>query len=187
MELTPEKAREILNVLMLEAKRQRANIPFSRTDSFPQAVVLLGPNLEPASMPVTWHNEDEKYRKMAAVSKTARDMLCQAVALVSDTRWVEEANAVKVLGIPPSLESGIEAFQENYKRVMRERFGGYLGNAPRELYTEAIMVAMKGPRLNGPQVIFAPYDKGPNDSIHWLKPSTDLGTHHFNLLPDWWC
>jgi hypothetical protein len=187
MELTPEKARELMNVLMLEAKRQRANIPYSQTDGFPQAIVFIGPNLEPASVPITWSNENEKWHKMKAVSKTAQDMLCQAVALVSDTRWVEEDRIVKLLGIPPLAEIGLEKFKEMYSHIIGERFGGYLGNAPKELFTEAIMIAMKGPRLNGPQAIFAPYEQGAKDSIRWLPPIKEHGTHHFNLLPDWWC
>jgi hypothetical protein len=188
MELTPEKVRELMNALLLKAKQNRAAIPYSKTDAFPNAVVFLGPNLEPASTPITWRDEREKYAKMEAVSKTARDMFCQAVALISDSRWVEEANAVKVLGIPSREEVGMDKYLENYRRVITERYGGYLGNAPKELFTEAIMIAMKGPRMNGPQVVSAPYDKGPNDSIHWLPALTvSRMTHHFDLLPDWWC
>jgi len=186
MELTPEKVRELLNLLLLEAKRQRGNIPYSNTDGFPQAVVFLGPGLEPVTVPLTWRNEREKYAKMEAVSKTAKDMFCQAVALISDTRWVEEEKIVKVLGVRPLAEIGLEQFQEDYTRIIHERYKGYLGNAPKELFTESIMIAMKGPRLNGPQAIFAPYDQGPNDSIHWLAQPKETGAHHFNLLPDWW-
>jgi hypothetical protein len=68
-----------------------------------------------------------------------------------------------------------------------ERFKGYLGNAPKELSSEAIIVAMKGPRLDGPQVIAAPYERGPNDSIHWTDRHKSFTVPHFNLLPDWWC
>ena len=186
MELTPEKIKQLLNLLLMEAKRERASIPYSKIDSFPNAVVFLGPNLEPVTLPVTWKDEEEKYAKMEAVSKVAKELFCQAVALISDTRWVEEANAVKVLGIPSTAEVGLEAFQDNYKRVVNERYGGYLGNAPKELYCEAVMIAMKGPRLNGPQVLHAPYEQGPHDSIRWTGQPYELRTHHFNLVPDWW-
>jgi hypothetical protein len=124
---------------------------------------------------------------MKAVSETAREMFCQAVCLVTDTRWVEEDKAVKILGIPPLSEVGMEKFTQNYQRVVTERFGGYLGNAPSELYTKAIVIAMKGPRLDGPQSIAAPYERGPNDTIHWLSYLHKPKTIHFNLLPDWWC
>jgi hypothetical protein len=187
MELTPEKVRQMLNILLLEAKRQRSNIPYSKIDSFPNAVVFLGPNIEPVSMPVTWRDEREKYAKMEAVSKTAKAMLCQAVALISDTRWADEERITELLGIRPTAEIGVEAFQEEYKRVVHERYGGYLGNAPKGLYSEAVMIAMKGPRLNGPQVLQARYEEGPKDTIRWTGQPEKLDTLHFNLVPDWWC
>jgi hypothetical protein len=35
MELTPEKVREIMNALLLKAKQNRAQIPYSKTDGIP--------------------------------------------------------------------------------------------------------------------------------------------------------
>ena len=187
MELTPEKVRQMLNILLLEAKRQRSNIPYSRVDDLAQAIVVLGPNLEVSSLPVTWRDEREKYAKFKAVSKAAQETFAQAVCLITDVRWVEDKRASEMLGIPPLEEVGIEAFGQNYKRVVTERFGGYLGNAPRGLYSEAIIIIMKGPRLGGPQMLSAPYEEGPNDTIRWLKQPVETKAHNFNLLPDWWC
>jgi hypothetical protein len=187
MELTPEKIKELLNGLLLNAKHIRAGIPYSKIDSFPNVVIMFGPNLEPATLPITWKGEGEKYAKMEAVSKVAGKTFAQAVALISDTRWVDEDRAVKILGIPPSAESGVEAFQDNYKRVVSERYRGYLGNAPRELYKEAVMIAMKGPRIGGIRTLSAPYEEGPKDTIRWTEPPKEIQTVHFNLLPDWWC
>lgn len=188
MELTQEKIDELMDEMMRIAKTIRAGIPYSRTDGFPQAVVFLGPNLEPASTPITWRTEPEKYAKMRAVSKTAMDMFCQAVILITDVRWVENAKAEKMLGLPPLAEVGLEKWGEMYKREVTTRYGGYLGNAPAELYTEAIIAIMKGPKLNQIPMRTAPYQKGDRDSIHWLpSKNTSYGTLHFNLLPDWWC
>jgi hypothetical protein len=187
MELTPEKVQELLEEFLRIAKQTREKIPFSETDGFPAAIIFLGPNLEPASHPISWHTEQEKYRKMKAVSEVARQMFCQAVALISDTRWVQEKDAVRVLGIPSIAEVGLEKYLDNYRRVVKERYAGYLGNAPKELFTDAIIVAMKGPRLDGPKQASASYKEGPQDSIRWLGPITEEKIAHFNLLPDWWC
>ena len=77
-----------------------------------------------------------------------------------------------------------------YKAEVMKRWGGYIGNAPRELYTETIMIVMKGPRLKTIPIRSAGYEEGPNDSIRWLPNHHDdkiSGVEHFNLLPDWWC
>lgn len=187
MELTQQKINELLDGLMMAAKYQREKIPYSKTDAFPQVLVFLGPELEPCVQPANWRNEQEKYAMMAAVSKVAEMMLCQAVVLITDVRWVEHTKAEKMLGLPSLEEIGVDKWGELYKREVTKRYKGYLGNAPPELYSEAIIAVMKGPGLNQIPIRAASYEKGPNDSIHWL-PKTDVGkVAHFNLLPDWWC
>ena len=188
MELTQEKIDELMDDMLKIAKTIRATIPYSRTDAFPQTVIMLGPELQPATVPITWKSEPEKYMKMRAVSETAMEMFCQAVILISDVRWVETEKAEKLLGLPPLAEVGLEKWGEMYKREITTRYKGYLGNAPAELYTEAIIAVMKGPRLNQIPMRAAPYQKGDRDSIHWLpSKNTTYGPLHFNLLPDWWC
>jgi hypothetical protein len=191
MELTLTQARidEILDGMMLVAKQQRTQIPYSKVDAFAQVLMFLGPNLEVATYPAIWRNEKEKYALMRAVSEAAKKTLAQAVILISDVRWVENSRAEKILGLPPLAEVGVEEWQTLYKREITKRYGGYLGKAPPELYSEAIMAIMKGPRLNGVPTRMAVYEKGENDSIRWLPkhPESEGITHKFNLLPDWWC
>lgn len=189
MKLDQQKINELLDGLMMTARRQREDIPYSKTDAFPQTIVLLGPNFEVATVPVQWSREPEKYAKMRAVSKVAQTMMCQAVVLITDVRWVAHTKAEKMLGLPSLEEIGLEKWGELYKREVMKRYDGYLGNAPPELYEEAIIVVMKGPRLNQIPMRTAQYEKGPNDSIHWVprKKSETQGASHFDLLPDWWC
>lgn len=184
--MTKEKIDSLLNGLMGEAKRQRSSIPYSCTDGFPQAVIFLGPNLEPYTHAVQWSNEREKYIQMEKVSKLAKLLFCQAVCAIQDTRWVSEEKICKAFGVPPSKEVGIEQFQQNWRRIAQERFKGYLGNAPKELYEEALVLVMKGPRIEGIPSKMQPYEEGPNDTIHWLPVKGDYRTVHFDLLPDWW-
>jgi hypothetical protein len=189
VELNQQKIDELLNNLMMEAKRQRAAIPYSRVDDFPQMLVFLGPNLEPATQQITWRNESEKWARMKAVSHVAKEMLCQAVVFITDTRFTDSAKASKILGLPSLKEIGLDKWGELYRREITKRYGGYLGNAPADFYSEAIVIVMKGPRLEGSPTRFAAYEKGENDSIRWLKPKEDEShsTLDFKLLPDWWC
>lgn len=179
------KINGLLQKLMLAAQLQRSKIPYSEIDSFTNMLVFLGPNLEPATQSITWANENEKYAKMRAVSRVAKEMFCTAVILISDTRWVEDQKIAPLLGIPTAEEVGGERFQELYSKAIAERFKGYVGNMPPEWYSEAIIVVAKGPTC-GILSQFAPYEKGPNDGIHWLKSDAKIAQQRFNLLPDWW-
>ena len=189
MELTREyinmKIDSLLKKLMISAQAKRDQIPHSEKDSFPNILVFLGPNLEPATQPIDWANEDEKYAKMRAVSQVAKEMLCIAVILITDTRWVEEERAASILGIPRVAEVGLAEYKKNYSRALRDRYKGYLGNAPPELYSEALVVVAKGPTC-GTRVQFSQYEKGPGDGIRWLKSDYKVANQEFNLLPDWW-
>jgi hypothetical protein len=80
MELSEKKINELLDAIMLKARENRMQIPYSREDGFPQCVLFLGPNFEPAVQPVTWRDEDEKYHMMRGVSEVAKEMLCRANA-----------------------------------------------------------------------------------------------------------
>jgi hypothetical protein len=179
----------ILNDLMIEAKRNREKIPHSREDGFAQALVFVGPNLEIASAPALWRDEREKYAMMRAVSETAKQVLCRAVILISDTRWIDADKVQDFLGIKPIAEIGVEAWQKEYRRILTEKFDGQIRNLPRPLWSEAILIVMKGPELKGkiPSVM-ARYEAGPGDTIRWIPTlaNTEQHTAKFDLLPDWW-
>lgn len=178
---------KLLDDLLNHAKQQREAIPYSRTDGFPQAMIALGPNLEASVMDATWKNESEKRRLMRAVSETAKQMLCTAVVLMVDTRWVDGNKISPLLGLPKPDEVGIEEWSKLYSRAVQEKFGGYLGNMPSHYYSEAIIVIAKGPVI-GTMARTAPYEKGDKDDIRWLDwKDFSVKTHHFNMLPDWWC
>ncbi len=175
----------LLKKLMLAARMQRDKIPYSRTNSFPNVLVFLGPELEAATQPIVWENEREKYAKMRAVSQVAKEMLCTAVILITDTRWVDGDKIAPRLGIPTVAEVGVERFNKLYSKALGERFKGYVGNMPPDWYSEAIIAVAKGP-ICGTRMQFAQYEKNSGDGIHWLKSDYTVGRQNFNLLPDWW-
>jgi hypothetical protein len=155
---------QMLDKTLELAKKQRAAIPYSQTDGFPQSVIVLGPNLEVATLPVLWSTEAEKYARFRAVSKAAKDTLASAVILISDTRWLEEETICEKLGIPPTKEIWLKPFQTLYRNAVTERFGGYLGNMPPDWYTDALITVAKGPTI--PVMLrTALYKRGVNDSI----------------------
>ena len=57
---------------------------------------------------------------------------------------------------------------------------------PAEWYSEAIVVAAKGPGI-GSIMRAAHYEKGANDTVKWLPDPHEPTEIFFNLLPDWWC
>lgn len=181
-----ERIGQVLDVTLQRAKSEREAIPYSRQDAFANVIIILGPAFQVATMPGRWSNEEEKYRLMRAVSKTANDVLAMAVILVTDTRWVEGDKVAPLLGIPTIEEVGLDKWQKLYRAEIQKRFKGYLGNMPQEWYSEAIVVIGKGPGI-GTLDRFAPYEKGPNDSIQWLPSELEHTAVQFNLLPDWWC
>ena len=186
LEKLKEKIGLILDVTLERAKINRAQIPYSKVDAFPNAIILLGPSFEVAATPVTWRNEAEKYARMRVVSQTAKETLSMAVILVTDTRFTEADKVAPLMGLPKLDDVGLEKWSELYKQEMHKRFKGYAGNMPAEWYSEAIMVVAKGPGI-GIITRSAEYEKGENDSIKWVTRHTSLQAQHFNLLPDWWC
>jgi hypothetical protein len=190
MELDEKKINELLDAIMLKARDNRTQIPYSREDSFPQCVLFIGPNFEPAAQPVTWRNEDEKYHMMRGVSEVAKEMLCRAIILVTDTRWTNSDEVQQVLGIKPIKEIGLEEWRKQYSHIVTTKYGGYLKNMPRQCWHEAILVVAKGPEFKGKiPMRMARYERGHGDTIHWLppmKPEDEYRASEFNLLPDWW-
>jgi hypothetical protein len=90
----------MLDELMKNAKQQRSKIPYSHDETFPITVIVLGPNLEVGTMPMTWSDNREKYLKMKAVSAAAKEMNAHAVTLITDTRWTESDDFAAHFKIP---------------------------------------------------------------------------------------
>jgi hypothetical protein len=183
-----EKIDSVLEGVLIRAKKQREEIPYSRTDGFPIIVIVIGPNFEVATLPMTWTDEAEKYARMAEVSQVAKKTFATAVVLITDTRWVEGDKISRLLGIPTLKEAGgLEKWQPLYRRAVQQKFKGYLGNMPPEWYSEAIVAIAKGPVV-GTITRSAHYEKGDNDRIRWCDGhNLEEFRTDFNLLPDWWC
>lgn len=170
------------------AKKQRSEIPYSKDESFTNTLIVLGPMLEAAAFPVIWEDNREKYIKMKAWSQAAKDADAHAIALVSDTRWTESNKFGAYFKIPNVKELGLEEYSKRYNEILRKPpYNGELKNLPRSLWSEAIVVAVKGPTIKL-QTRMARYVEGPRDTIQWLlpEPGHEYKAAGFNLIPDWW-
>ena len=177
---------QVLDELLEAAKRRRASIPYSENEGMEQTIVFVGPTGQVGSVPLTWSDEREKYAKMKAVSQVAKDTFCAAIVMISDTRFVQSEKFEKYFHLAPVSETGFEGFQKEYITILNGIYGGLVKNLPRELWTEAVVVVIKGPLIPARNRMAA-YIEGPNDSIQFIetKDMKSDGTK-FNLLPDWW-
>lgn len=180
-----DKIGEILDRLLEVAKTSREGAPYSQ--EFTQEILMLGPTLEVATVPLTWRTETEKFRNFRIVSEVAKKTLATAVILIADARCVEEETICAKLGIRPTSEIGVAEFQRQYVNIRRERFDGDAGNFPRDWYTELILVVAKGPTI--PVMVRVAYYTVKGESIRWIDPpkKANYTEGYFNLLPDWWC
>lgn len=177
----------ILDKLLVVAKAQRASIPYSKDEGMPLTLVVIGPTGEVETVPITWRSEREKYAKMKAVSETAKETFCSAVVMISDAQWTNSQEFSAYFHLPPISEIGLEGYKKEYTTIVNGIYGGLIKNLPRELWTEAVVLAIKGPRI--PCTLrMAPYIEGPHDSIQFVetKDKLSMDTVAFNLLPDWW-
>lgn len=179
-------AEQILDELLEVAKMRRASIPYSQNEGMENKIVFVGPHGEVESASIVWNDDREKHIKMRAVSKVAQEMLCSAVVMISDTRWTDSTKFGEYFHLPPIKEIGPEKWQKEYLTILGGVYGGSIKNLPREVWMEAILVVIKGPRLPI-QSRMAPYIEGPNDSIQFVeRAELNHDLTHWNLLPDWW-
>jgi hypothetical protein len=147
--------------------------------------MFIGPNDENFVTPAQWRDEREKYAVMSAAAEVARKTFAQAILLASDVRWLKSETFCEHFKInAPRIPEEVAAYQQQYLAILRE-YDGQMKNLPRQLWQEAVIVAIKGPRC-GTHTILAPYDRGPNDTVHYLPPENDFARTEMNLIPEWW-
>jgi hypothetical protein len=180
--------KELLNIWLLVAKEDRARYSYSAEEAFVPKIAIIGPNDESFVAAATWRNEQQKYAVMDVAAETARKLFAQAIVLASDTRWVlSDAFCDHFKIQPPSAENGgIAGYKQRYLAILNEH-GGQMKNLPRQLWKEAVTVGIKGPRC-GSHCRMAPYDRGPNDQVHYLPVDMSQENHRYemNLIPEWW-
>lgn len=176
-----------LDALLIQAKKTRARFRYSEDEKMCNTVIVIGPQDESAAFPVIWNSDREKEIKMQSFAAAARHTQAQAIALISDTRWLMSDLFTLHFGLPDVAKVGVEEFQKRYLTIMETMFDGQIKNLPRELWNEAVLVAIKGPKIE-PQTRMESYNCGPNDSVVFTgdSPQSEMGTMQINIIPDWW-
>ncbi len=180
----------IMDGLLEIAKTLRAQKKYSE-EEFINICIVLGPK-ETGIIVTPWHNDAEKRAMMKMVSDKAREQKATVVGVVSDTRWTDAKKLCSYFNVPePKGAEDFEAFKNWYHSLLRLH-GGEIRNLPREVWSEAVMVAAKGPQIKT-TAVFAPYVEGPNDTVLYTaknsnSPDGDIEAHTFQLglIPDWW-
>ena len=180
MEVTKERLDELMQGLKKVAMENRERNGFS--GQFTPVAIVVGPNGEHAVQPTPYRNVEEKQILMKALSQTARRMGVIAIVLVNDTYHCNTKKLAERYGFDPKLP--YEEFKKIYVELLNTQWNGSLANAPADLKSDALIVAMKGPIVQQ-RVFFLPYHEGVGDSIRWDEEEPEHEGEIY-MLEDWW-
>jgi hypothetical protein len=152
-------------------------------DEFKMRVKIVGPKGEVATTPFVWNSERHKHLVMKLVSEMCKMLNAQAAIIVSDTRFLNVPGFCKCFQIPEPGPGTWDAFHRERMKIMA-RFDYYFGNLPRETWDEALLVAIKGPRICRAAMTRYVNDGG-KISFEPMNEMRD-GNVHVGMLPTWW-
>jgi hypothetical protein len=100
----------------------------------------------------------------------------------SDAMEVSQPKFCAYFNLPKTLRA--EQYMEEYNRIVSSQFGGTMANLPRQLWSEAIITRLKGPKIE-PVLFHTAYQREEEAGIVFGKTrELDVGFDY--LLPDWW-
>ena len=180
MEVTKERLEEQLQHAKEVAMKNREREGFS--GRFMPVAIVIGPQGESSVVPIPHRTHEEKHVLLKTLSKAARDMNVLAIVLVNDTYHCNNKKLAERYGFDPKLPYA--EFKKIYAEILETQFGGSLANAPEELRSDALLIAMKGPLIEQ-RIIFLPYHEGVGDSIRWDEEEPEH-EGEILMLDDWW-
>lgn len=188
--MTQQQADELLKHAMKTAKENKDRKGYS--GYFTQVAICVGPNRESSVLALEWKNNREKAAVMHALAKTAKEFKTQAIVIVNDVRWLKSDSFSAYFKLPKPGEISLEEWQQKYLEILNTRYHGTVANMPPELWSEALVVAIKGPYIKQRSLIEG-YREGVGDSIMWdghpLEEEFEAKgevTTIINVLPEWW-
>jgi hypothetical protein len=182
-------ARVLVHEMMETAKDNRASYKYSEDEKMMPVAIIVGEK-ETMVVGLKWKDNREKWAMMKTIGETARARNARVVGLASDTRWVKSDVLCRYYKRPLPDVADLAEFKKWYFALLAS-VGGELKNLPREVWSEAVMVAAKGPEI-GTITQLATYIEGPNDTVLFQPSSADdisasaNYTQDLQLLPDWW-
>jgi hypothetical protein len=186
MEVTKEFVDELLEHAAMMAKQKRTALGYSGEDKFIPVAIVVGPSGQQAVLSMKHGGDDDKRIRYTALSVAARSEGVLAIVLVNDMRWAHADTFANYFHLPKIEEIGLDAWTKEYHSIVYGVYGS-LGNCPREVWEEALVIAVKGPAIT-PTMKTLKYCKGEGDTIEWLEEETtgDAVRVQMNVLPDWW-
>lgn len=124
--------------------------------------------------------EREKLRTITV--ELFRRTALPAALIQSDTYQVDARKFSTHFGL--SAELSPEEYQEEYLRILDEKFKGTAENLPQELWTDGIITCIKGPKIL-PINFITSYHKDEDGALEF-EDTDELAGAVINLLPDWW-
>jgi hypothetical protein len=180
MLVNEEYVDKLLTHAMDTAKKNREKEGFS--GDFTPVAIAVGPHGEHGLTALPYQTATEKAVMLAAITVAARDLHALAVVLVRDTREVDLDKFDRYHGLPE--EPDFEKRRDRYAEIRASRYGGFMGEIPHELFTDAILVSVKGPMVE-PEARFQYYKEGVGNSIIWGEQRIDPRVKVLDLQ-DWW-
>jgi hypothetical protein len=191
MGIAKEATDEMLKTLLEAAKHMRAALKYSDDEKMVPMAIIISPHKDIQTIPMEFRDEASKRRITREVAQIACDSRAQAVVVICDSRWANSDKLAAHFNMKTIKETGLEAFQEEYHRII-EQYGGEIKNLPREVWSEAVCVAIKGPSIET-RALMAAYIEGPGDTVEYdyvsdESPQQGDGpqTAMMGLIPDWW-
>jgi hypothetical protein len=105
-----------------------------------------------------------------------------AALIQSDAMMVDMPKFIKYFGLSSDLSPF--AVQDEYSRILAERFDGTAENLPQELWTDIIFTYIKGPQIMATGFQTA-YQKDAEGRVKF-KLTGEVPEALSNILPDWW-
>lgn len=173
----------ILQAEMAWAMEQKRRLSVARQDDFQMRVSVVGQRGEIARTPIQWDSEALKRRVMRALSQACKELDAAAVVVASDVRCLnlEAFCAFFSIAVPKGRED-MDAFERERQRVM-EPYDFYMGNLPRELWEEYLMVFAHGPRVK--RALRCAY-RVEGGSFVFEPVAEDGGVMSIPMIPAWW-
>ena len=182
MDLTEFK--ELLHSEMawaMERKRERPG-----EDAFLMRVRIVAPGDQVVDTPLSWGSHQEKRLAMRVLSKVCEQMFAQAAVIVSDTRYLNVSAFCSHFGIPAPQQPGdFASFERERLRIM-EPYEFDMGKLPRSTWEEALMVAIKGPKVNLMATTRYVAAAGMMSFEPMISAGDLDGKVEINMLPTWW-
>lgn len=116
------------------------------------------------------------------VSAMFHSVALPAALYQSNTWQVDGSKFAAYFGLSATLS--FEKYEEEYIRILDEKFEGTAANLPQELWVEGLFTGIKGPRIM-PVSFVTPYSRD-KDGVLEFKDTREVENAVSSLLPDWW-